>query len=662
MGSLHEGNNKSIDESLGGLVWVRRRNGRWWPGRILRPEELPDTIPSSKSGTAIKLLGRDDASVDWYNVEKPTDVKAFRCGEYAECIEKAEVTATSSSKRIVKCKEDAIKLALEIERACLGKDHPVSNSEMTNQGQEIEDLPRSFCQLEEETNNMGENGSNSETESDLAQGLSLSSVSSEDPAYTGTYVQTVERTSNDSEDDGTEVVKHMKGLDNLGAPVIASSRRKRFQVAHVREFLKRKHRRRTVTKILESKIMVTVPVVYEKLAHPTKSLPRRASSWKVSQVGSDVPKAIFSLKEYDGSPDDGLYDVPMITEEQHCADFLPSVYRTSEGAHVCGGTKYNEHNQVETVSLGKYGSISSGIAEVNNIIQGVDIGISKWQLKGKRSRHTNKNRKKKRKFIDVCDEFDSYAEGAECSIDHNTFSGSQPTGNCTHPLKSRAVSEIKIDEDIRWNRNTYSKVPHGSQVSTELLSQQRLLPHRESRCSMNSKYQDFLIGHHSAESTLFDVNLVVKANYRPQHVPYVSLTSKINGPSIIGHLLTVEVLDDGFCDNLISDPLLCGSSYELDGELGETSTALGGIKLDLETRSNSVRQILLKHTLENVTPSKLRKCGLLSKKIRKLSSLTGAGGEHEEKKLIVEKLRGPSLAFVPLTIVFSRLNEALNSP
>ena len=53
-----------IDPSVGALVWVRRRNGSWWPGRILGPEELPAShLMSPRAGTPVKLLGREDGSV-----------------------------------------------------------------------------------------------------------------------------------------------------------------------------------------------------------------------------------------------------------------------------------------------------------------------------------------------------------------------------------------------------------------------------------------------------------------------------------------------------------------------------------------------------------------------------------------------------------------------
>lgn len=55
---------KAIDASVGGLVWVRRRNGSWWPGRIMDLDEVSETcLVSPKSGTPVKLLGREDASM-----------------------------------------------------------------------------------------------------------------------------------------------------------------------------------------------------------------------------------------------------------------------------------------------------------------------------------------------------------------------------------------------------------------------------------------------------------------------------------------------------------------------------------------------------------------------------------------------------------------------
>ncbi|XP_065011717.1 uncharacterized protein At1g51745-like isoform X1 [Musa acuminata AAA Group] len=114
-----DGGGSGVDCSVGTIIWVRRRNGSWWPGRILGPEELSVShLMSPRSGTPVKLLGREDASVDWYNLEKSKRVKAFRCGEFDACIEKAEASLGVPIKKREKYarREDAILHALELER------------------------------------------------------------------------------------------------------------------------------------------------------------------------------------------------------------------------------------------------------------------------------------------------------------------------------------------------------------------------------------------------------------------------------------------------------------------------------------------------------------------------------------------------------------------
>lgn len=103
---------------------MRRRNGSWWPGRILGPNELAAShLMSPRSGTPVKLLGREDASVDWYNLEKSKRVKAFRCGEFDDCIERAESSQGIPIRKREKYarREDAILHALELEKQHLEK-------------------------------------------------------------------------------------------------------------------------------------------------------------------------------------------------------------------------------------------------------------------------------------------------------------------------------------------------------------------------------------------------------------------------------------------------------------------------------------------------------------------------------------------------------------
>ncbi|KAF7148324.1 hypothetical protein RHSIM_Rhsim03G0220600 [Rhododendron simsii] len=113
-----------VDCSVGAVVWVRRRNGSWWPGTIVGPEELSGAhdLMSPRSGTPVKLLGREDATVDWYNLEKSKRVKAFRCGEFDDCIERAEssIGMLPNKREKYARREDAILHALELEKKLLG--------------------------------------------------------------------------------------------------------------------------------------------------------------------------------------------------------------------------------------------------------------------------------------------------------------------------------------------------------------------------------------------------------------------------------------------------------------------------------------------------------------------------------------------------------------
>ena len=61
---MEESPGTAADGGIGPIVWVRRRNGSWWPGHIMEADELAEyNLTSPRTGTPVKLLGRDDASV-----------------------------------------------------------------------------------------------------------------------------------------------------------------------------------------------------------------------------------------------------------------------------------------------------------------------------------------------------------------------------------------------------------------------------------------------------------------------------------------------------------------------------------------------------------------------------------------------------------------------
>ncbi|PPD92257.1 hypothetical protein GOBAR_DD10801 [Gossypium barbadense] len=691
MGSPDEPNIKGIDASVGGLVWVRRRNGSWWPGRIMGLDELSEgCLVSPRSGTPVKLLGREDASVDWYNLEKSKRVKAFRCGEYNECIEKAKASAANSSKKAVKYarREDAILHALEIESSRLGKDHPGYFSRKDNsggdQGSLARESPTTMSHSGKENEDTSDEMSESEDNSDSAPELSQSGISFEEPNHingTKGHSKLIKRrkTPNDSEDDGSERIKRMRGLEDLGmgvgpkrksqaagAPELvqqdngsfygpnsgnclsnggpmngsrnhsSSLKRKRSQVANVHEFLKRKNRRRPLTKVLESTAVVSVPVcdeipsssgsplrglsdskTKEREISSTPGLAENESSsrlFDVPFVGEDKPSA---TKEREISSTPGLaenesssrlFDVPFVGEDKPSADFSPIFVSCSSEMPEVGDL--GKQAEIE----GRNESVCTRSVDVytTSISQRIEKGTAEWQLKGKRkSRQISKNQiHDSRKYLIADDE-----PNASVAVAPYT---------CSLQSKSKSAVQVQLDglQDLKsmpQEPRVRGEIAEAKILPDDLLSPQRSLPYRQSRYTVHSRYQmtDFPGKPYSVDSSLYNVKIEVKANYRPQHVPLVSLMSKLNGKAII------------------------------------VKRKSGGGRVPR-------KHMKLQSHFPPRKSTKAKKSGLLSKKTRKLSSLTGQKIGVGDRKPVTGKPKGPVIACVPIKLVFSRINEAVN--
>ncbi|KAE8700681.1 putative 60S ribosomal protein L28 [Hibiscus syriacus] len=769
MGSTDEPNIRDIDVSVGGLVWVRRRNGSWWPGRIMGLDELSEgCLVSPRSGTPVKLLGREDASVDWYNLEKSKRVKAFRCGEYNECIEKAKASAANSNKKAVKYarREDAILHALEIESARLGKDHPDYFSRKDNSGGVKGILARESPTMlhSGKENDMSDEMSGSEDASDSAPELSQSGISFEELNHingTKGHSKIIKRrkTPNDSEDDGSERIKRMRGLEDLGMGVgskrkaqaagalelvqqdnssfygsnagsclsnggpingsrnhSSSVKRKRSQVANVHEFLKRKNRRRPLTKVLESTAIVSVPVVCDELTSSSGSPLRGLSDSKISGIDSNessksapavidnghnndtnnsdstgvscengvslnasehVPNADASLtnnktkeNEMSSLPElaetessNRLFDVPFVGEDKPCADFSPIFVSCSSETPEVGDLG----RQAEIEGRAEPGCTKSVDVHVTSISQRIEKGTAEWQLKGKRkSRQISRNKKRdSRKYLDADDEPNSYLAGIECLVKGSDqkvgcdgVGGSVAPYYCTLQPKLKSGVEEQLDglqeKPVSQEPLVGGPTAESKTLADDSLTPQRSLPYRQSRFMVHSRYQmtDFPGKTCSADLSSYDVKIEVKANYRPQHVPLVSLVSKLDGKAIIGHPLTVvEVSSDDYHGNPTREASIKGKKKSEVGHLAKRRSKGGPV---------SRKHMKLQSHFLPCKPAKSKKSGLLSKKTRKLSSLTAQKIGAGDRKMVAEKPNDPVIACVPLKLVFSRINEAVN--
>lgn len=666
---------KRIDAAVGGLVWVQRRNGSWWPGQIVGSDELSETLVSSRSGTPIKLLGREDSIVDWYDLEKAKGVKAFRCGDYDACIEKAKASAAKSSKRSTKYprRENAIILALEIERITnLSRDGPDLGSPTNNpDGEPVlkDSASISHPSKDDEKMSSGETTSAREGNSHSTQELSHSGISYEETNGStylkGQLFKGRRKTPNDSEDDGNEGIKRMKGLDDLGVAaerkirVLAlangtsmatlanggsmptTSKRKRSQVVHIHELLKRKYRRRPLTKVLENTTMVPVRIICDEFATPFE---RSDAISPCNECGNSKNVKVAQLlngnhPEEDYS--DVLFDVPFVDEELHPSGFSPvrqpstplkprvSASRASSGRNFPAQASF-----LGQAGLNEPGPSSSSAACEN---LKMDKSASKWQSKGKRkARHINKTEEPySRKKPDMClEKLDTHIIGHENSNSNGLLNGFT-------------------------DRRKPTSLASSSQRSLSF-------PYHQPRFLSHSGYEipdDNPGGVYGDSPSLYEVEITVEATrpHQMQHVPYISLMSKLNGKPITGHPVTVETLEDGFCDARISDYPPSGSC-ELDDEILEMGSTVVEPKARRSKKMRRRPPFSRRRSSSSKSKSKSRRHGPSSKKTRKLSSLTGPHKLNLEKRkpMVQNSEGGPTLACVPLKVVFSRINEALN--
>ncbi|KAF2323536.1 hypothetical protein GH714_035955 [Hevea brasiliensis] len=479
MGSSDEpnSNSKTIDASVGGLVWVRRRNGSWWPGRImvltrfrrvvwfLQDQALPLNSSAERmpAWTGIILKNLRGEGISMWGID--------------ECIEKAKANAANGNKKTVKYarREDAILHALEIENARLGKDRVDFFSRTNNSG--------------------GELGSSAK------ELPSMSGSGKEDVDMTEERKE--KKNPNDSEDDGTEGIKRMRGLEDLGIVVgdsnavnclsngspingskgYSSMKRKRSQVANVHEFLKRKNRRRPLTKVLECTAMVSVPVICDQLPNSSGSPLNGLSDSKVSGIDSNECRKNISVVVNNNSESTGIScdNGASLNPIEHAYDASHINSKLKKESDVPVVSEFVENDSSDKLFDVPFGEEkhSAGIHEMITckftVYNFRSLGMSSW-------------------FVSYVCVF--LRKASSWCIGEASSQSSQ----------AEAVS-LK-NEVLNESGSTSSAATHVNNISQRI--------EKATECSIGS------------------------------------LMSKLNGKAIVGRPLTVEVLDDGYCDLIMS--------------------------------------------------------------------------------------------------------------
>ncbi|ONM62496.1 Tudor/PWWP/MBT superfamily protein [Zea mays] len=371
-----------------------------------------------------------------------------------------------------------------------------------------------------------------------------------------------------------------------------------------------------------------------------------------------------------------------------------------------------------------------------------ELGVSQWHMKGKRN-----NRNAVKRLVDMRDGntwLNKYNGSLKGSL-HNTNGGNprkegmhtsgeqffeesfyqikeEPNYDSdeTNLFENMSHSETnlyygkKYPSSLRTTRDLsrgYSYFNDSSNVSPLNKDTERIYHvDRNAYWDRPSFYQRKLTSSFGGMGPmLFNVNLKVQASYQGEHVPLVSLMSRLNGKAIVGHPIQIEIVEDG------STAVFCGDSGMQEttaappawptgrrtamqrvprsnpsGALLDGDNEGGLVYSDYETKptlrkysSSSNHQVKVNNKISSnakrssAKPPKKssKKTNLSSQKLRALSSISTAKNHHGEGGqakanwhndifggLIGSEGAVPLVTCVPTKVVFTRILEAVGRP
>ncbi|AAF26110.1 hypothetical protein [Arabidopsis thaliana] len=573
----------AVDWTVGSIVWVRRRNGSWWPGRILGQEDLDSThITSPRSGTPVKLLGREDASVDWYNLEKSKRVKPFRCGDFDECIERVESSQAMIIKKREKYarREDAILHALELEKEMLKREGKLVPEKARDDSLDATKERMAIVRVQDTSNGTRESTDYLRTN------------------HVGDVMHLLRDKEEDQPSCEDEAVPRMRGLQDFGLRTASSKRKISCSNGPDTSF---KYLARSNSSASSSGDHSMERPIYTLGKEKTKS---RAEAKRTkymftpseSNDVSDLHENLLSHRDAMHSSFAGGdtrysdYDPPNFLEDME-SDYSESETDSSDMEEdtdddiplLSGAGRHSERrNTFSRHTSGEDESTSSEEDHYESSISGDSSylysqnpnneasTVSNWQHKGKRNFRTLPRRSARKRKLHR----NRLEDGRYCEYKRRAF-GQKPMG---YGLDFNGINDMSDGtDDTDPNERQFGDrmiVPGDDyQLSNVVASRcKNIYSHDmldwdddpwEGRIGMKKRGEEKLEGlgqefdvserHFGRKtySSLMDVDLEVRGSYQKGPVPIVSLMSKLNGRAIIGHPVEVEVLADGSSESYI---------------------------------------------------------------------------------------------------------------
>ncbi|KAI3978328.1 hypothetical protein MKX01_013126 [Papaver californicum] len=606
------------DATVGTIIWVRRRNGSWWPGKIVGPQELASShLMSPRSGTPVKLLGRDDASADWYNLEKSRRVKAFRCGEFDDCIEKA---ASFQGKAPVKKREkyarreDAIRHALELEREQLEKKPKLRSGVNSFRNKKLKNGLGTPDNLANGQCNTKKLDSSSQVKSMGNSLYARNSKHGKQPASKGKTPLLA--------DNHVKVVP--TGVQSVGVECPASSsdklldmKRKRAPVEPSESPAKKRDRRRCLAKVIQNSAKVgggSVSISAQGEKEQTADLCRlkriqcvnlpaelnndmehtdypgnkmlnlksqfKTDSWHVDPSSStEENSSSGSMEDESSDTSDSEYvnqdmdeSTPMVSN---------ATAKINSGRYLTG----NSYNMLKSGRVGvdelddaAYPAYRSQQHTFDQSAMGsVGVKSSRWQLKGKRN-----IRSETRRSIDSMDQDNLNGVFQDAYLDRrpNLYHKSEDLdngfedeliGNWGYGRKNHQPKfEVARNDRGRKRRNFFDSEGIWEVDGLSQVASRRYWD--ESSEQFHPAYGSHYLND-STKSLLVNVDIKVQSGYHGEHVPLVSLMSQFNGKAIIGHPVQIEALEDDSMDLISANEELREATIDDNGGMSPVPPA-----------------------------------------------------------------------------------------
>ncbi|XP_050943993.1 uncharacterized protein At1g51745 isoform X4 [Cucumis melo] len=501
---------------------------------------------------------------DWYNLEKSKRVKPFRCGEFDDCIERAESSQGMPIKKREKYarREDAILHALELEKELLNKQGKLNlySDQMTIESPGA--TAKEGILFSEYIGTDDHNYGHSESHQ-----FSKTIHVSYDNEITEPCLKANEGAQRSGEDEHSESRPRMRGLQDFGLRITSSKRKvlSSSVVSNGFEMLATDtnvlvppgvcnigndsdaNGMQQIDRAKRSKCMYlpadssdSLECRESSLGQVEMSTPDLGPGVMPSRPDSLLEENASGSSENDSSDletdsDSSRSDQDMDNEMTALSDStLPSEKEPSTFERT--DTREHENMSSEEPDDSVHSGDMSHLYHHDPV--STNEAVSKWKLKGKRN-----VRNFSKKLVGVDDEPSSHL-----------WVHAQTRLNNRNDYFDDSMDGVDALEEEYY---LTSKM-----VSKDQYFVRNYLPDWEGQPALKG-YWDvknplYGIPHHFGgrpRTILIDVDLKVHASYQKEPVPIVSLMSKLNGQAIIGHPIQIETLEDGFSETILSDSL-----------------------------------------------------------------------------------------------------------